>query len=179
MADKAGVVNIRGKEYKTVALRIDEFRKAHKDMSCTTEILIANESMVMIKATIFNGEGKAVATGHAEEMRSANMINRTSALENAETSAIGRALACFGFGGSEFASANEVEGAIAAQKTPATPEQKAQIQAFMMAGQITSDHLTKAFGHSDLNALLEVEATRILAAFSQPAPQQQIPEEKV
>jgi hypothetical protein len=70
---------------------------------------------VVVKAIIKNPDGKVVATGHAEEKRNASFINRTSALENAETSAIGRALASAGFIGSEFASADEVAIAIQAQ----------------------------------------------------------------
>ena len=58
-----------------------------------------------------------VATGHAEEYRDSSKINKTSALENAETSAIGRALASFGLGGTEFASADEVARAINGKPT--------------------------------------------------------------
>ena len=57
-----------------------------------------------------------VASGLAEEVRKASNINKTSALENAETSAVGRALAFFGMGGTEIASADEVAGAIGQQK---------------------------------------------------------------
>ena len=49
-----------------------------------------------------------LATGYAEEVRAASKINATSALENAETSAIGRCLSALGFGGQEYASADEV-----------------------------------------------------------------------
>jgi deoxycytidylate deaminase len=69
-------------------------------------------------ATILNEQNRIIATGHAEEKRKASQINSTSALENCETSAIGRALAGAGFGGSEFASANEVQNAIQ-QQNPA------------------------------------------------------------
>jgi hypothetical protein len=65
-----------------------------------------------MQARIYNYEGKCITTGHAEEFRAASQINSTSALENAETSAIGRALAAAGWGGTEFASANEVQNAI-------------------------------------------------------------------
>jgi hypothetical protein len=64
-------------------------------------------------------EGRpVVAVGHAEENRQASTINKTSALENCETSAYGRALAAFGFAGTEFASADEVAQAISQQNTP-------------------------------------------------------------
>ena len=63
-----------------------------------------------------------IATGYAEEVRTASKINRTSALENAETSAVGRALAFFGLGGSEIASADEVANAIQQQNNQSSNE---------------------------------------------------------
>lgn len=106
-----GTVMIHGKEYKTVALRIEEFRKKHPGHTILTELVEANDTLVIVKATI-SWEGVVIATGYAEEVRTASKINRTSALENAETSAVGRALAFFGLGGSEIASADEVANAI-------------------------------------------------------------------
>lgn len=114
-----GIVNIHGKEYKTVAKRVDEFRKDHKtDMSIITSIIVADEKTVVMKAEISDKEGRIIATGFAEEKRDASTINKTSALENCETSAIGRALANFGLGGGEYASADEVANAINQQSQP-------------------------------------------------------------
>ena len=108
-----GKVRIHGKEYKTVALRVNEFRqdKIMGAYGIETD-LICNANLVVIKATIKNEEGRVIATGYAEEERDSTNINRTSALENCETSAIGRALACIGLAGTEYASANEVSDAI-------------------------------------------------------------------
>lgn len=119
MADKnKGEVNIHGKVYLTVARRIDDFRRSEefKDWSIETELVSADESMVVMKSTIRDASGKVAATGFAEENRSLGKINKTSALENAETSAVGRALAFLGLGGTEIASADEVAGAINQQK---------------------------------------------------------------
>ena len=113
-----GIVNIRGKEYQTVALRVQKFREAHPDWELSTEIIKADETVVIMKAGIYTDLGKCIATGHAEEFRTSSQINSTSALENCETSAIGRALASAGWGGAEFASANEVQNAIHQQNTP-------------------------------------------------------------
>jgi hypothetical protein len=111
-----GIVNIHGKQYQTVAYRVGKFREIHSfDLSLVTEIVSRDEECVVMKATIANMEGKVLATGHSEEYREASQINRTSALENAETSAIGRALAALGMGGTEFASADEVANAITQQ----------------------------------------------------------------
>ena len=111
-----GVVNIRGKEYMTVALRVQKFREAHPDWELSTEIIKADEKVVIMQARIYTENGKCIATGHAEEFRASSQINSTSALENCETSAIGRCLASAGWGGAEFASANEVQNAIHQQK---------------------------------------------------------------
>jgi hypothetical protein len=117
----SGTVKIHGKEYKTVALRIQEFREKHPDFTIQTELVEANDMLVIVKATIACA-GQVIATGYAEEVRTASKINRTSALENAETSAVGRALAFFGLGGSEIASADEVANAITQQSSQASKE---------------------------------------------------------
>lgn len=117
MSEKnSGIVIIHGKEYETVALRVKKFREKHPQYSLTTEILHRDEDCAVMKATIADDQGRVIATGHSEEYRHTSTINRTSALENAETSAIGRALAAFGLGGTEFASADEVAHALAQQK---------------------------------------------------------------
>lgn len=115
-ADKSkGEVEIHGKVYLTVARRIDDFRKStsYKGWSIETTRAEAPDPYVVIKATIRNADNRVVATGYAEESRTYGKINKTSALENAETSAVGRALAFLGLGGSEIASADEVSNAIA------------------------------------------------------------------
>ena len=115
-----GIVNIHGKDYKTVAKRVDEFRSEHKtDFAIITSIVDRDENTVVMKAEIIDKDGRTIATGYAEEHRTASQINKTSALENCETSAIGRALANFGLGGGEYASADEVANAISQQAAPA------------------------------------------------------------
>ena len=119
MADKSkGEVEIHGSTYLTVARRVDDFRKSEdfKGWSIETELVSAEDSMVVMKSTIRDSDGKVAATGYAEEDRSFGKINKTSALENCETSAVGRALAFLGLAGSEIASADEVAGAINQQK---------------------------------------------------------------
>ena len=108
-----GVVNIHGKDYKTVAKRVDEFRKEHKtDFSIITSLINLDEKTVVMKAEILDKERNVIATGYAEENRTASQINRTSALENCETSAVGRALGNAGIGlDNGFASYEEVANA--------------------------------------------------------------------
>jgi len=113
MAKDTGIVTIHGKEYQTVAYRVGIFRDQFgATLALTTEIVSRDEEVVVMKAVISDQNGRVLATGHSEEYRKSSQINKTSALENAETSAIGRALAAFGLGGTEFASADEVANAI-------------------------------------------------------------------
>mgnify|MGYP003647684051 FL=1 len=107
-------ISIHGKKYHTVAERVNVFRKHFTDWSIDTAILNndlaeAMQSIVVMKAVIRTPTGRTVASGLASEVVGSSSVNKTSALENCETSAIGRALAFFGFAGTEIASANEVE----------------------------------------------------------------------
>lgn len=114
-----GIVTIHGKEYKTVAKRVSEFREKYEtNFSIVTSLVSIDEKTVVMKAEISDKENRLIATGYAEENRQASQINRTSALENCETSAIGRALANFGLAGGEYASADEVAQAISQQNQP-------------------------------------------------------------
>ena len=110
-------VKIHGKDYKTVAERVTEFHKEHKDnKSILTEIIQFKDGIVVVKAVVKIGE--SIFCGHAYEELGSSKINETSALENCETSAIGRALASAGYLGSEFASADELVTALNKQNTP-------------------------------------------------------------
>jgi len=107
-------VKIHNKEYTTVAERIAQFKTKYPLWSLESEIQ-TNADIIVIKAVIKDEDGRIIATGHAEEVRGSTSINKTSALENCETSAWGRALAACNFGGDQVASANEVGQAIVQQ----------------------------------------------------------------
>lgn len=114
-------IKIHDKEYLTVAERIQTFRAEHKDWSIDTD-LVSNADLIVIKAVICNETGSQIGSGYAEELRGSTNINKTSALENCETSAIGRALASCGYGGEQYASANEVSNAIVQQEVLAATD---------------------------------------------------------
>ena len=117
-ADKSkGEVDIHGKIYLTVARRINDFREAHPNYGIKNEVLFIDAESVVVKSIITDETGRELSSGIAEEVRTASKINRTSAVENCETSAVGRALAFFGMAGTEIASADEVAGAIAQQNS--------------------------------------------------------------
>ena len=123
-----GIIYIHGKEYQTVALRVQKFREAHPNWSLVSEVIHRDAESVVVKSTIADETGRVLATGLAEEYRAASTINATSALENAETSAHGRALAALGLGGTEFASANEVQNAIAVKEAEVKAYEAAYLQ---------------------------------------------------
>lgn len=111
--------NIRGKEYVEVNQRILYFRTAqeYKGWALETEMVHLDSDSCVIRAVIRNENGEAVATGFAQEDRTSSHINKTSYVENCETSAWGRALANLGIGiESSIASSNEVSMAIAKQE---------------------------------------------------------------
>ena len=112
---KGNTISIHQKEYATVALRIAVARRVlGTSLKITTEIISIDKDTVVVKANGFI-DGELVATGHAEEKRTASRINQTSALENAETSAIGRMCSFLGLTNDSIASAEEVTAAIEQQ----------------------------------------------------------------
>ena len=101
---------MKGKKYTTVAMRVEVFRKYFSDYSVNTRVTVDDGKRVVVVAEIYPPKAeRPVATGIAEEIRGAGNVNRTSAVENGETSAIGRALANLGLHGGEFASDFEIE----------------------------------------------------------------------
>jgi hypothetical protein len=111
---------------------MEAFRKHHgTDFGVDTSILVNNGQKVVVKAIITDKDGRTVGAGMAEEIRGQGLVNTTSALENAETSAIGRALASLGLAGGEYASANEMDAVVrktdAIEKKPQTEVKKQEI----------------------------------------------------
>jgi hypothetical protein len=113
MNKKLKTVNIKGKEYVMVHERILAFHEAYENGSIETEYFQDGATWV-VKATVrpdANNEARKFI-GHAQEVEGDGFINKTSALENAETSAVGRALGMLGIGIIEgMASADEVKKA--------------------------------------------------------------------
>jgi len=109
-------IDIKGKQYITVNERVKEFRRLHPQGQILTSILANADSQVMFKAEIVV-DSVTVATGHAYEKEGSSFINKTSYIENCETSAIGRALGMYGIGiDTSLASADEVKNAVKQQE---------------------------------------------------------------
>nr|WP_241635591.1 hypothetical protein [Fusobacterium gastrosuis] len=105
-------VNIKGKNYVTVVERLKYFRENYIDWSLETEWLIIEEEKAACRVVIKNAEGVIKSTGTAMELRDekSSLVNKTSHVENCETSAVGRALGNLGIGlDGDVASAEEVE----------------------------------------------------------------------
>ena len=108
-------IPIHGKSYATVALRVGVARRVlGTALDIVTKIVSIDANTVVMQADVYV-DGQHVSTGHAEEKRTASRINQTSALENAETSCVGRALAFCSFISDGIASAEEVSAAIMQQ----------------------------------------------------------------
>ena len=110
LIEKPGV-DIHGKNYKTVAERVKVFREYFSAFSIHTSIIEKNDEHIIMKAEVYSPANRLLSCGHAEEDVETNFINKTSMVENCETSAIGRALASFGLAGDEMASAQEIKRA--------------------------------------------------------------------
>ena len=125
---KFKTTNIRGKQYVEVNERIKFFRQEdrYKDWTIMSEFTVLDSEQCVCKTTIADATGRVIATGHAHEVQGASNINKTSYVENCETSAIGRALAMLGIGiDTSIASANEVTDAIAKQESKHGEENQA------------------------------------------------------
>lgn len=102
------IVNIHGKQYMTVAGRVELAHKDLKLLSIRSKIEYQDENEVVVKAIVITPKGEY--TGHASSKKAKQGIEGQSPLEVAETSAIGRALGFAGYGVIDsIASADEVK----------------------------------------------------------------------
>ena len=109
-------VNIKGKKYSTVNERHKHLLQYFPEARFNEEILFHDADRVIVKVELYISD-VIYSVGHAEEFRNSSFINKTSALENGSSSALGRCLAAFGLSGSEYASAEELVNALNNQNT--------------------------------------------------------------
>lgn len=104
--------DIKGKEYAEVNQRINAFRKIYPNGFIRTEIISNENGVVVMKASV-GIDNYVMGTGLAYEKEDSTFINKTSYIENCETSAVGRALGMLGIGiETSVASAEEMQNAL-------------------------------------------------------------------
>ena len=137
-------INIKGKEYIPVNERMKEFRAKYPDHILLSELVSLDENSVVMVAKVYDKDGKVVANGYAQEDRNASNINKTSYVENCETSAVGRALGMFGIGiDASMASADEVANAIDRQEALKQKVTKSNVSALKMLAETKGSDLAK------------------------------------
>lgn len=124
--------NIKGKEYAEVNQRIKAFRMVYPTGSIITDLVELENGVCMIKATVKDGDN-ILGTGYAQEKEASSYINKTSYIENCETSAVGRALGMCGFGiDTSVCSAEELMNALNNQE----PAKKEKVSEYITEKQI-------------------------------------------
>ena len=113
-------------DYEPVEVRLEKFIKDYPSFRIATELEVVEATRYIVKAYLFKdaGDGVAWATGYAEETVSSRGVNQTSALENCETSAIGRALANAGYAPKGKRPSREEMTKVVAKKEPKPPVQE-------------------------------------------------------
>lgn len=114
-------LDIKGKDYIPVNERIKAFRYIYPRGQIITEIIGLENGVCTMKASVYDNEGRLLATGHGQEKENSTFINKTSFIENCETSCVGRALGNAGIGLDDgFASYEEVANAKLQQEQKVT-----------------------------------------------------------
>jgi hypothetical protein len=148
--------------YVTVAERIGQFYQAYPQGRITTQIIEhdADSGFILFRAEVFRGsdDAEASATGHAFELRGESYVNKTSYVENCETSAVGRALALLGFEVKRDRDSQRQSAGREQQSAPTKPGPRPTEQA---AEQKTTEQRAKSFDRNA--ALANITAQRKLA----------------
>lgn len=93
--------DIKGKDYVDVVQRVMGFRELFPEGTISTEIISLENGVVVMQAKALDENGRLLSTGMAYEKESSSFINKTSYIENCETSAVGRCLGFLGIGSAQ------------------------------------------------------------------------------
>ena len=150
-------VDIKGKAYVEVNERIKYFREHYKGWSLESDLLSLEDGVCVIRATIRDENGVIKANGLAYEKENSTFINKTSYIENCETSAWGRALGNLGIGiDTSIASADEVLNAVSNQPKPKLNDS----QIYISLAKLTDLDLIKNFYEENKDKVNEPELLR-------------------
>lgn len=161
-------VNIKGKEYVTVNERVKYFNENYSNGKIEVSFVELNNDKAVMRAIVTPDCDKPdrCFTGHAYEVADSSFINKTSYIENCETSAVGRALGLMGIGTDEsIGSADEVANAMANQKQTAeklTDKQKDTIVNFMTEGKVHANDLQERYGTAKVDSLSKSQASELI-----------------
>lgn len=170
--------NIKGKEYAEVNQRIKAFRMVYPEGSIITELVELENGICTMRAIVKDGEN-TLGTGFAQEKESSSYINKTSYIENCETSAVGRALGMCGFGiDTSVCSAEELQNALNNQDKPnkedepnkedkpkveyATEEQRGKLVRYYSNKRDALDRILQKRGVTNIVQLKKDEAQKII-----------------
>ena len=146
-------------DYVQVNERIEKFYEKYPEGSIQTEIQSIIDGVVIFKAYAYRDrEDTRPATGHAYEKENSSFINKTSYIENCETSAVGRALAMLGFEiKKSIASKEEVENAKLQQQPTKISSQQLDILLKLLVDKgITDEAVQKTMEIYKVNELSEL-----------------------
>ena len=150
-------IEFEDKQYTEVNQRIKAFRMLYPLGFIITDLISNENGVCIIKATVgfYNekGEKHILGTGIAYEKEGSTFINKTSYIENCETSATGRALGMCGFGiDTSVASAEEVKTAVANQELekPITADQLKDLEERIQKDNIPVDYICSLYGRKKL-----------------------------
>ena len=143
------------KDYIEVNIRIMKFYEKYPEGRILTEIVKWENEVIVMKATAYRDEKDIpAATGYAYEKEGSNFINKTSALENCETSAVGRALAILGF---------EIKKSVASKEEVANAQlQQATINKSSDGFGTVSFNPTTPQGHNNDYVITEKQLKRLI-----------------
>lgn len=167
--DSIVTTEIKGNQYAAVSQRIKAFRMLFPTGMIATDIVSNENGVCIIKATVGflneNGERQILGTGIAYEKENSSFINKTSYIENCETSAVGRALGMCGLGiDSDVASADEVQTANFQQDSlkTITAEKRKALEKSCKDDGIPVDYICELYGVSELKELTEAKFVNLV-----------------
>lgn len=162
--------DIKGKDYIEVNERIKAFWEIFENGRIETEIEDIENGMVIIKASVYENKDDQYprATGYAYEKDGSTFINKTSFIENCETSAVGRALGNAGIGiDTSVASADEVKNAILNQnkitKTQAEAMAKSIVNNNIAQDQV--ELILEDYGYKKIEDIMVCDYSKIVKEF--------------
>lgn len=165
---------IHGKDYAMAVERVKAFRKLYPEGYIKTDIISLENGVCVIKAEVGTGS-TLLATGTAYEKEGSSNINKTSYIENCETSAVARALGLLGIGiDGGVASYEEVSNAILNQEepkeapkmNPITAEQMGELKLLMLKKGVSEEDICKRYKLKDITEMTDITFQKCMSGLN-------------